>query len=69
MPSHSSIILLIEESPGECELFRLALTQTGFDVTLYTEHDAEAASIFLRTGRTTPNGPSKLARLLPQRVA
>ena len=48
MPTHSSI-LLIEDSPGECELFRLALTQTGFDVALYTEHDAEAALHFLRS--------------------
>ena len=46
MPSHSSI-LLIEDSPGECELFRLALVQTGLDVALYTEHDAEAAFYFL----------------------
>ena len=42
MVTHPSI-LLIEDSPGECELFRLALAQTGLDVTLYTEHDAEAA--------------------------
>lgn len=54
MPTHSSI-LLIEDSPGECELFRLALTQTGLDVALYAEHDAEAALHFLadRVG----NGP------------
>jgi two-component system response regulator len=39
-------ILLIEDSPGECELFRLALTQTG--VALYVEHDAEAAFHFLK---------------------
>ena len=42
MVTHPSI-LLIEDSPGECELFRLALAQTGLDVVLYTEHDAEAA--------------------------
>lgn len=46
MPTHSSIFL-IEDSPGECELFRLALTQTGLDVAFYTEHDAEAALHFL----------------------
>ncbi len=46
MPSHSSI-LLIEDSSGECELFRLALAQTGHDVALYTEHDTEAAFHFL----------------------
>jgi CheY-like chemotaxis protein len=38
---------LIEDSPGECELFRLALVQTSLDVALYTEHDAEAAFHFL----------------------
>ena len=46
MPTHSSI-LLIEDSPGECELFRLALAQTGLDVALYTEQDADAAFHFL----------------------
>jgi DNA-binding response OmpR family regulator len=46
MPTHFSI-LLIEDSPGECELFRLALVKTGLDVALYTEHDAEAAFHFL----------------------
>lgn len=46
MTAHPSI-LLIEDSPGECELFRLALAQTGLDVALYTEHDAEAALHFL----------------------
>ena len=46
MVMHPSI-LLIEDSPGECELFRLALVQTEFDVVLYTEHDAEAALHFL----------------------
>jgi len=47
MVTHPSI-LLIEDSPGECELFRLALIQTSLDVTLYTEHDAEAAFHFLQ---------------------
>jgi DNA-binding response OmpR family regulator len=46
MTTHSSI-LLIDDSQGECELFRLALTQTGLDVALYMEHDAEAALHFL----------------------
>ena len=46
MRTHSSI-LLIEDSPGECELFRLALTQTGLDVALYTEQNTEAAIHFL----------------------
>ena len=42
MVTHPSI-LLIEDSPGECELFRLALARTNINVALYTEHDAEAA--------------------------
>ena len=46
MVTHPSI-LLIEDSPGECELFRLALAQTDLDVALYTEQDAEAAFHFL----------------------
>jgi two-component system response regulator len=46
MVTHPSI-LLIEDSPGECELFRLALVQTGLDVILYIEHDADAALHFL----------------------
>lgn len=46
MPTHPSI-LLIEDSPGECELFRVALAQTGLDVALYTEHDPDAALHFL----------------------
>mgnify|MGYP001595794551 FL=1 len=43
---HSSI-LLIEDSPGERELFRLALAQTGLDVTLFAEQDSEEAFRFL----------------------
>lgn len=46
MALHSSI-LLIEDSPGECELFRLALAQTQPDVALFTEHDADSALHFL----------------------
>jgi len=46
MVTHPSI-LLIEDSLGECELFRQALKQTGFDVALYTEHVVEAAFHFL----------------------
>jgi CheY-like chemotaxis protein len=46
MPAHPSI-LLVEDSPGECELFRLALVHTGLDVALYAEQDAEAAFHFL----------------------
>lgn len=42
MVTHHSI-LLIEDSPGERELFRLALVQTGLAVALSVEQDAEAA--------------------------
>jgi two-component system response regulator len=47
-------ILLIEDSPGERELFRLALKQTGLDVTLFTEQDAEAAFRFLNNHTDLP---------------
>ena len=46
MATHPSI-LLIDDSPGERELFRLALAQTGLAVTLHTEQNAEAAFQFL----------------------
>jgi len=46
MTNHASI-LLIDDSPGECELFRQALARARLDVALYTEHDAEAALHFL----------------------
>lgn len=46
MVTHHSI-LLIDDSPGERELFRLALKQTGLNVTLSVEQDAEAALQFL----------------------
>ena len=46
MTTHPSI-LLIEDSPGECELFRLALAQTGLPIALHPEQDAEAAFRFL----------------------
>ena len=42
MTTHPSI-LLIDDSPGEQELFRLALTQAGLGVTLYTEQATDAA--------------------------
>jgi CheY-like chemotaxis protein len=53
MVTHPSI-LLIEDSPGECELFRLALAQTGFTVTLYTEQDSEDAFHFLESQWMAP---------------
>lgn len=54
MVTHQSILLL-EDSPGERELFRLALAQTGIDVALYTEQDAEDAFQFL--GHLAPHVP------------
>ena len=47
MSSHPSILLLAD-SPGECELFRLALAQSGLDVALYTEQDPDAALHFVK---------------------
>ena len=47
MHRHASV-LLIDDSPGERELFRQALLRTGLDVVLYSEQDAEAALHFLR---------------------
>ena len=54
MPNHSSI-LLVEDSPGECELFRRALAQARLDVALYSEYDAEAALHFLRNQQRLPS--------------
>lgn len=53
MVTHHSI-LLIEDSPGEQELFRLALKQTGLDILLFTEQDAEAALRLLNTQTDLP---------------
>ena len=53
MPAHHSI-LLIDDSPGEQELFRLALSQTGLDVVLFAEQDAQAAWYFLTNHPSTP---------------
>lgn len=50
-----SSILLIDDSPGECELFRLALKPTGLDAALYTEQDAEAAFHFLNNHSELPS--------------
>jgi DNA-binding response OmpR family regulator len=54
MVIHSSI-LLIEDSPGERELFRLALVQTGLDVTLFAEQDSEEAFHFLNNHSDIPS--------------
>ncbi|MDP3089419.1 MAG: response regulator [Nitrospira sp.] len=53
MVTHSSI-LLIDDSPGERELFRLALKQTGLDVALFTEQDAETGFYFLNSPADLP---------------
>lgn len=36
-------ILLVDDSPGECELFRLALAQTQAQAVLHTEYDVKGA--------------------------
>ena len=46
MSSRASI-LLIDDSPGECELFRQALAQAGCDTVVYAERDWDAALHFL----------------------
>ncbi|MEY4527425.1 MAG: hypothetical protein RL768_1144 [Nitrospirota bacterium] len=53
MVTHHSI-LLIDDSPGECELFHLALIQTGLAVTLFTEQNADAAFHFLNNHSNLP---------------
>ncbi len=51
-------LLLVEDSPGECELLRLALVQAGLDVTLSIAHNALAAEEYLANrvwGRLLPS--------------
>ena len=45
MQRHASV-LLIDDSPGERELFHQALLRTGLDIVLYSEQDAERLYIF-----------------------
>ncbi len=54
MVTHHSILLL-DDSPGECELFRLALKQTGLNIALSAELDAEAAFHFLNSHSDLPS--------------
>ena len=54
MSRHASL-LLIEDSPGERELFRQALLRTDLDVILYAEQDLEAALHFLRSRSNLPS--------------
>src|SRR5688572_14287030 len=49
MAAHPSI-LLIEDSPGECELFRAAVKETRVAVSLQTESTIEEALRFLAQG-------------------
>lgn len=51
-------ILLIDDSPGECELFRVALTQAGLAVSLHTEADGQAAFHFLTQSSGIESPPS-----------
>jgi two-component system, chemotaxis family, response regulator Rcp1 len=51
-------ILLIDDSPGECELFRMALTQAGLAVSLHTETDGQAAFQFLTQSSGIESPPS-----------
>jgi CheY-like chemotaxis protein len=57
MPAHPSI-LLIENSPGECELFRMALMQTGIGLTLHTASDIDQALHFLERSSEADTLPS-----------
>lgn len=42
-------ILLIDDSPGECELFQTALQQSGFHGALQTSHSRAAAWAYLQS--------------------
>jgi CheY-like chemotaxis protein len=57
MATHPSI-LLIEDSLGECELFRMALMQTGADLRLHTRSDIDQAMHFLEQSCETDTLPS-----------
>lgn len=52
MVRHPSI-LLIEDSPGECELFRLALVQIGLDVPSIPRSRRLASPCTLRNSATS----------------
>lgn len=57
---YTPCMLLIEDSPGECELFQVALAQTDINVELYTAYDGEAALHFL----TNRLGPAPLPSVI-----
>lgn len=52
-----SSILLIDDSPGECELFRRALAQAGYKDKLNTTHDSLTAMTYL-TGHSNGDEPT-----------
>ena len=54
MSCHPSILLL-DDSPGECELFHLALARTKLNAVLYAEQDAEKALDLLRNRTDLPS--------------
>lgn len=51
-------LLLIEDSPGECELFRSALKETGVPVSLHAEIDGRSAFRFLMQSSGMESLPS-----------
>ena len=53
MQAHAAV-LLIDDSPGEQELFRQALLRTDLDVRLFSHTDAEAALHFLTRRQDLP---------------
>ncbi len=57
MIAHPSI-LLIEDSPGECELFRAAVKESGVAVSLQTESTTEEVFRLLATADGTTPLPS-----------
>jgi len=67
MVTHPSI-LLIEDSPGECELFRLALVQACLNVALYTEVKTAHESLHLAKQRYKL-GLGRVVELIQSEVA
>ena len=51
-------ILLIEDSPGECELFHMALMQSETGLSLHTESEIDGALLFLAQCSEHGNLPS-----------
>ncbi|MGQ0812418.1 MAG: response regulator [Nitrospiraceae bacterium] len=55
-------ILLVEDSPGECELFRRALDLTGLSISLWTEPTVDRA--FSCLAETVKNGNGEAPSLI-----